>query len=152
MSFFAAVLLLATAIQQDRTSWMNPASFHLTVGMPRTEAIEALRAWSPKPGASADELVIDYGEDKALTLQFHRGRLKSVRFELFVFLPETRKAFEEARAALRAIRGEPRTSGRSVLVYDEALPNIMLVVSDDPKSTQGKKGLGIVASRWYDPR
>jgi hypothetical protein len=39
-----------------------------------------------------------------------------------------------------------------VLIYDNALPNVMVVVNDDPMSEQGKKGLGVLAVRYYDPR
>jgi hypothetical protein len=28
----------------------------------------------------------------------------------------------------------------------------MVVVTDDPNSAQGKKGLGVLAVRYYDPR
>ena len=48
--------------------------------------------------------------------------------------------------------GKPRVSTSSVLIYDEQLPNLMVVVQDDPKSEQGKKGVGVLAVRYYDPR
>jgi hypothetical protein len=146
-------LLLATAFPStSRTSWMRPDSFHLTIGMSRAQAMTALETWTPKPGKDPDEVVVDYSDDKSLTLQFRKDRLISVRFELFVFLPEIRLAFEEQRAALAESRGKPRKATKSILIYDNALPNIMVVAADDPKSQQGKQGIGILAVRYYDPR
>jgi len=139
---------LQPILQAPTTDWMRLDAFHLTIGMQRAEAVKALRAWNPKEGKDANELVVDYASDKALTLEFRKGRLTSVRFELFALLPHVRKAFEERRAAL----GEPRRSTRSILIYDHVLPNVIVVVNDDPKSAQGKKGLGVVAVRYYDPR
>jgi hypothetical protein len=146
------LLLLLLTIAQPQTDWMRPDSFHLTIGMQRSDAVGALRAWNPKPGRTQDELVIDYASDKALTLEFQKDRLRSIRFELFVFLPHVRKVFDEQRAYLRSTYGAPRKSSRSVLVYDNTLPNVMVVAADDPKSEHGKKGLGVLAVRYYDPR
>ena len=145
MAVFFALLLALTAPTID---WMRLEAFHLAIGMPRADAMAALSAWNPKPGKGANEVVVDYASDKSLTLEFKKERLHSVRFELFVLLPHVRKAFEEKRAAM----GEPRKATRSVLVYDNALPNAIVVVEDDPKSQQGKKGLGVLAVRYYDPR
>lgn len=142
------LLALLLTIAAPTTDWMRLESFHLAIGMSRAEAVDALRAWSPKPGKDADELLVDYAADKSLTLHFRKDRLQSVRFELFVLLPHVRKAFEERRAAM----GEPPKATRSILIYDNALPNAMVVVNDDPKSEQGKKGLGVLAVRYYDPR
>ncbi len=140
--------LLLTIAAAPTTDWMRLEAFHLTIGMPRADAIDAIRAWRPKPGKDANEVYIDYTDDKSLTLEFRKDRLKSVRFELFTLLPQVRKAFEEKRAAM----GEPRKATRSILIYDNALPNAMVVVADDPNSVQGKKGLGVLAVRFYDPR
>lgn len=146
-------LLLATAFPStSRTSWMRPDSFHLTIGMSRVEAMTALEKWAPKPGKDANEVVVDYSDDKALTLQFRKDRLASIRFELFVFLPEIRLAFEEERASLAESLGKPRKATKSILIYDNALPNVMVVANDDPKSQHGKQGLGVLAVRYYDPR
>ena len=144
----APLLALLLAIAAPTTDWMRLESFHLTIGMPRAEALDALRAWNPKQGKDPDELVVDYASDKALTLEFKKDRLTAVRFELFVLLPKARKAFDEKRAVL----GEPRKATRSVLIYDNALPNVIVVVNDDPKTVQGRKGLGVLAVRYYDPR
>jgi len=151
MATILALLLTLTAPAQP-TDWMRLESFHLVIGMKRAEAIAALSAWSPKPGRNADEVVVDYSGERSLTLQFKNDRLQSARFELFVLLPHIRKAYEEKRLALLTTLGEPRKTTRSVLIYDNTLPNVMVVVADDPKSEQGKKGLGVLAVRYYDPR
>ena len=75
-----------------------------------------------------------------------------MRFELFVYLPDIRLAFEEERARLAESRGKPRKATKSILIYDNALPNVMVVAADDPKSQQGKQGIGVLAVRYYDPR
>jgi hypothetical protein len=152
MALLLALLLSTAFPSTSRTSWMRPESFHLTIGMTRAEAMQVLEKWAPKPGKDADEVVIDYSDERALTLQFRKGRLTSARFELFVFLPDIRPAFEEERARLAESRGKPRKATKSILIYDNALPNVMVVAADDPKSEQGKKGVGVLAVRYYDPR
>jgi hypothetical protein len=147
-------LILASAVPSapSKTAWMRLETFGLSVGMQRDAAIDAIKQWQPKKGASADEIVVDYGNDKALTITFANGRVQSVRFELFTMLVETRRAFEEQRAYLRETRGAPRKALPTALIYDNALPNVMVVITDDPNSEQGKKGLGVLAVRYYDPR
>ena len=152
MALLLALLLSTAFPSTSRTSWMRPESFHLAIGMTRAEAMTALEKWAPKPGKDADEVVVDYSDERALTLQFRKGRLASVRFELFVFLPDIRLAFEEERARLAEVRGKPRKATKSILIYDNALPNVMVVAADDPKSQQGKQGIGVLAVRYYDPR
>jgi hypothetical protein len=152
MPAILALLLLTAFPSTNRTAWMRPDSFHLTIGMPRAEAMKALETWTPKAGKTADEVVVDYSDDKSLTLEFRKGRLTSIRFELFVYLTATRLAFDEEKKYLADSLGTPRVATKSVLVYDTALPNIMVVVTDDPKSEQAKKGLGVLAVRYYDPR
>lgn len=152
MALLLALLLSTAFPSTSRTSWMRPESFHLAIGMTRAEAMTAVEKWSPKPGKDADEVVVDYSDERALTLRFSKGRLTSVRFELFVFLPDIRPAFEEERARLAETRGKPRKATKSILIYDNALPNVMVVAADDPKSEQGKQGIGVLAVRYYDPR
>src|SRR5689334_12307490 len=89
-----SLAILAATLQvpfpsPSRVSWMRPESFHLMVGMNRQEAVKKLEdnGWKPKKGADADHLVVDYTDEKALTLEFRRNRLCSIRFELFAFLP-----------------------------------------------------------------
>jgi hypothetical protein len=145
-------LLLSAFPSTSRISWMRLESFHLTIGMTRDEMVKAIAPWNPKFGKDKNEIVIDYSGDKALTLELKNDRLRSVRFELFSYLPEIRKAFDEEKAYLRSARGTPRKSTAAVLIYDDALPNVMAVLKDDPNSEQAKKGLGVLAVRYYDPR
>jgi hypothetical protein len=152
MPILFSLLLLLTGTSGSTTEWMRLEAFHLTIGMPRENAMSALEAWNPKQGKNADEIVVDYSDERAMTLEFRKGRLYSVRFELFVLLPEVRKSFESERAYLKESRGEPPKATKSILIYDNALPNVMVVVTDDPKSEPGKKGLGVLAVRYYDPR
>jgi hypothetical protein len=134
---------------------MTPQAFRLVIGMTRADAVKTLldSGWSVKPGRNSDEMVIDYSDDKSLTLEFNGDRLRSVRFELFAMLPEIRDAFVEQRTFLRKELGAPKSTVKStsIILYDDRLPNIMVVLSDDPKSDYGKKGVGYLAVRYYDP-
>jgi hypothetical protein len=152
MPFLLSLLLLTVPAKKVDTTWMRPDAFHLAIGMSRTQVMSTLSAWTPKQGKNANELTVDYSDDKAMTLEFREERLRAVRFELFVMLPDVRKAFDEERARLQKERGDPPKATRSILIYDNALPNLMVVVTDDPKSQQGKRGLGVLAVRYYDPR
>lgn len=152
MHLFLALLLATSFPSNNRTSWMRPDAFHLTIGMSRADALSALEKWAPKRGRDAQEIVVDYSDDKALTLHFRKERLISVRFELFVFLPDIRLAFDEEKARLADTLGKPRKATKSILIYDNTLPNVMVVAADDPKSQQGKQGIGVLAVRYYDPR
>ena len=150
------LVLLASAFpSSSKTSWMFPQSFRLTIGMTRADAVKTLEesGWTVKRGQRESELVIDYSEEKSLTLAFQRDRLRSVRFELFALIPNVRAAFAEHKALLRKEYGEPRKVTRSdtVVVYDNRLPNIMVVLSADPKSEYGQKGVGYLAVRYYNP-
>src|SRR5436309_3545636 len=133
---------------------MRPESFHLIIGMPRADALRTLQSdgWKAKEGADAKHVEVDYDADKSFTLAFERGRLASVRFELYVILHDARSAFAEETAYLRSAFGEPKKKSKSVVVYDNKLPNVMAVLSNDPKSQQGQKGVGMVVVRYYDPR
>ena len=147
-------LLLATAFPSNsKTSWMRPESFHLKVGMSRAAAVKALESngWKTKRGDGDQQLVVEYSDDKSLTLQFERERLKSVRFELFTILQDAPKAFEEERAYLHESLGKPRMKSQKIVLYDQVLPNVMAVLSADPKSEQAQKGVGMIVVRYYDP-
>jgi hypothetical protein len=120
--------------------------------MTRIEAVRALDKWTPRAGKDKNELIVDYSDDKSLTLEFRNDRLTSIRFELFTYLNGIRGAFDEERKYLLQAHGDPRKSTKSILIYDNTLPNVMVVVTDDPKTQQGKKGLGVLAVRYYDPR
>lgn len=148
----AFILLAATNFPSNsQTAWMRPDAFKLRLGMGRGEAVRALKAWNPKAGNHPNEVVVDYTGERALTLEFEADRLHSVRFELFAFIPEVRKAFDEEKQRLRETLGEPRKSTKSVLIYDRKLPNVMVVLADDAKSQQGKQGIGMLAVRYFDP-
>ena len=148
-----AFLLAATFPSNSKTSWMRPESFHLTIGMNRAAAVKALESngWKTKKGNGASQLVVDYADDKSLTLQFAGERLTSIRFELFTILQEAPHAFEEERAFLRESLGKPRTATKKVVIYDHKLPNVMAVLSADPKSEQAQKGVGMLVVRYFDP-
>jgi hypothetical protein len=147
------VFLFATDFPSNsKTSWMRPESFHLAVGMSRAETMEKLEAWKTKKGKAEDELVIDYADDKEVTLQFHRNRLRSIRFQLYAFLPDAHTAFDEEKAFLRQTLGAPKKlKSKAIVAYTDTLPNVMVVLSADPKSKNGENGLGILVVRYYDP-
>jgi len=147
-------LFFATAFPSNsKTSWMRPESFHLKIGMRRAAAVKALESngWKTKPGDAEGKLIVDYADDKSLTLQFERDRLKSIRFELFTILQDAPVAFEEERAFLHQSLGKPRMGSKKILLYDQTLPNVMAVLAADPKSEQAQKGVGVVVVRYYDP-
>jgi len=146
------VLLAAEFPSTSKTAWMRPESFHLAIGMSRSETMEKLEAWKLKKGEKEDEMVIDYADDKGVTLQFYKDRLRSIRFELFCFLPDSHSAFEEEKAFLRESLGAPKKlKSKTIVAYTDTLPNVMVVLAADPKSANGSKGLGILVVRYYDP-
>ena len=149
------VLFLATAFPStSKTSWMRPEAFHLTIGMTRKEAMSTLKSsgWKARKADDRKQVILDYADDKTITLTFVGDRLRSIRFELFTILHDAHGAFDEEMAYLRTARGEPRKNSKSVALYDDALPNVMVVLANDPKSEQGQKGVGMVVVRYYDPR
>ena len=138
----------------SKTSWMRPESFHLEVGLSRAETLKRLDegGWKTKKGKNANELVVDYSDADSVTLQFHKKRLKALRFEHFAFLQDARSAFDEEKAYLRDAFGAPKKmKTASIVVYDRVLPNVMVVLAADPKSENGKKGLGLLVVRYFDP-
>jgi hypothetical protein len=149
----ALVVFLLAFPSNSRTSWMRPESFHLTIGMSRAAAVKELEAsgWKLKRGDDDEHWVVDYTEDKSLTLHFNRERLHSVRFELFAIVGQARDAFAEEKSFLMDALGKPRVATKSVLVYDNRLPNVMVVLNDDQKSELGQKGVGLLVVRYYDP-
>ena len=148
-------LLLATSFPStSQTSWMSPQSFRLVIGMTQAEALKTLESagWPVKEGRNKEQLVVDYSDDKAMTMEFKRGRLRSIRFELFAMLPQIRVAFLEQKKLLQKAHGSAKkTNEKSVVIYDDRLPNIMVVLADDPRSEYGQKGIGFLAVRYYDP-
>jgi len=148
-------LLFATAFPSaNRTSWMRPESFHLTIGMPRATVMSTLTdyGWKTTKTKKGD-VEVEYTDDKAFTLHFERDRLHAIRFELYTIVGQAKDAFDEERAFLRDTLGAPKKiAATNVIVYDNRLPNVMVVVDDDPKSFNGKKGIGVLVVRYYDPR
>ena len=147
MTLLLALLLAAPFPSSSLTSWMRPEPFHLTIGMTHDSALDALRqnGWKTKPGPKSDQLEVDYSDDRTVTLRFTRGRLKSVRFELFAFLPEIRKAYDEEKATLRGELGAGKVT-KSIVLYDKVLPNVMVVLSPD-----ARKGIGMLSVEYFDP-
>ena len=146
--------VLAAIAPSNKTSWMRPELFHLVVGMPRAEAVKALEdsGWKTKKGEDDEHVVVDYSDDKSLTLQFRRDRLNAISFELFALIPEAQLAFTEQKNVLRERLGEPRKTLPSIVIYDDRLPNVMVILNADPKSEHGRRGLGMLVVRYYDPR
>jgi hypothetical protein len=137
-----------------KTAWMRPESFHLVIGLSRAETLKRLGegGWKTKPGKNARELVVDYTDADSFTLQFRKDRLKAVRFEHFAFLQDARAAFYEETAYLHEAFGTPKKMKvKTIVVYDRILPNVMVVLSADPNSENGKKGLGLLVVRYFDP-
>ena len=150
----AFLAVLASITPANRTSWMRPDLFHLVIGMPRAEAVKTLNenGWKTKPGEDKNHVVIDYSDERGVTLQFKKDRLAAVNFELFALVPEAQLAFAEQRVVLLEKYGAPRKSLPSIVLYDDRLPNVMVVLSADPKSEHGRRGLGMLVVRYYDPR
>jgi len=153
MIALVAFLLAGAFPSNSKTSWMRPESFHLAIGMSRAAAVKELETsgWKLKRGDDGEHWIVDYAEDKSLTLHFDRERLHSVRFELFAIVGRAREAFVEEKAFLRESLGKPRVSSKTLVVYDNRLPNVMVVLTDDPKSAAGQKGIGMLVVRYYDP-
>jgi hypothetical protein len=146
------LLLLGAFPSTSKTAWMNPASFHLRVGMSREAAVERLRAdgWPAKPGKAGDDLLVEFDQGRTLTLAFRRGRVTSIRFELVAFAPEVRAAFAEKKKTLRSELGRAKERG-STLIYEKTNPQVMAVLSTDPTTSFGKQGLGFFVVRYFEP-
>jgi hypothetical protein len=152
---FILALLFATAFPSaSRTSWMRPESFHLTIGMRRDAALATLKefGWKPQTAKSGD-VSVDYTDDKSFTLHFERDRLHAIRFELYTIVGQAHDAFDEERSFLHNTLGPPKKLAvPNIVLYDDRLPNVMVVLNDDPKSESGRKGVGVLVVRYYDPR
>ena len=150
----AFLAVLASTTPAAQTTWMRPDLFHLVIGMPRNEVEKTLEmnGWKLKPGDDPNHVVIDYAEDKGVTLQFRKERLNAVSFELFALVPQAKMAFDEEKSFLRQKFGDSKKTKPSIVIYDDRLPNVMVVLSADPKSEHGRRGLGMLVVRYYDPR
>jgi len=149
MLLLVALLLSTPFPSSSRTAWMRPESFRLTIGMARTEVMKRLKedGWKPQKGDNDNQMIVDYSSNKSLTLEFQKERLASVRFELFVMIPEVGSAFDEERTFLRNTLGDPKPiKSKSMIIYDATLPNVMVVQTKD-----NSKGLGVLAVRYYNP-
>src|SRR3954452_25008252 len=154
LNLLLAFFLASPFPSASKTAWMRPESFHLVIGMSRADTLKRLNdaGWKPKAGKKAHEFIIDYSDADSITLQFRKERLKAVRFEHFAFLQDARSAFAEETAYLRDAFGAPKKmKTKSIVLYDHVLPNVMVVLSADPKSENGKKGLGLLVVRYFDP-
>jgi hypothetical protein len=142
-------IFFAVAPVSNETSWMRPDSFHLTIGMPKAEALRALTSSGLKPrdGDHAGQTIVDITPTKSLTLEFTKNRLQSVRFELFTMLDRIDGAFAEEKRFLHDSLGAPKPiPSRSMVIYDTTSPRVMAVVTTDRK-----QGLGMLAVRYYVP-
>jgi len=137
-----------------KTAWMSPESFHVAVGMQRKRVLAQLTGagWKPHKGKAPNHLLIEVGQTKTVTLEFQHDRLHSIRFELFDFLPDVTAAFKEEAAALVKRYGPPKAGvkSKSIVIYDQITPNIMVVLSTDPTTTAGKQGLGFMTVRYFE--
>jgi hypothetical protein len=149
MPFILALFLAASFPSSSQTSWMRPEAFHLTVGMSRADAIHAITDLGLKPQKGDDDrhVIVDYTPTKSLTLEFSKARLRSIRFEYFTMTEEIGGAFDEQKKFLRETFGNPKPiPSKSMLIYDSTLPNVMAVVTNNPR-----KHLGTLVVRYYDP-
>jgi hypothetical protein len=155
MLFVISLLLGLSFPSASKTSWMRPESFRLIIGMTREEAMTVLKtsSWEIQKGEDPDKVVVEYDGNKAMTLEFQRDRLRGIRFELFGLIPDIHAAFAEERAFLKEKLGEPKRQIRSkqIVLYDSILPNVMMVASTDPQSENGRKGIGLLVVRYFDP-
>ena len=147
-------LLLSLAFPSNsKTSWMRPESFRLSIGMPKPDAMNALKQSGWDIEDRGDTVNVEYDGNKALTLEFSKERLYGIRFELFALIPEIKQAFDEERAFLKETLGEPKTAVKSktIVLYDSTLPNVMMVASTETDSENGRKGIGRLLVRYFDP-
>ena len=153
MLLLASLLLAISFPSNSKTSWMRPDAFRLVIGMTKTEAMTALNASGWDIEDRGDTVNVEYDGNKALTLEFAKERLKGVRFELFGLIPDIRQAFAEQRAFLKEKLGEPKKAPRSdtVVIYDSTLPNVMMVASTELDTENGRKGIGRLVVRYFDP-
>ncbi|MEO8215878.1 MAG: hypothetical protein ABI718_02235 [Acidobacteriota bacterium] len=131
---------------------MEPASFHLTIGMAQSQVTAKLaeQGWSLHKGKIENEHFIEYDQGKTVTLVFSQDKLSSARFEFVDFVPEVKAAFAEQRKSLRHNYGLPLVRGNgNTLIYDLPDVSIFAVLSTNPKDEFGKKGLGFFVVRYF---
>ena len=155
MKLLALLLLLGSQAfpSQDQTSWMQPDAFRLTLDMKRSVATKMLEdsGWVTRPGKEPGHLIVDYDENRTITLSFANGRLESIRFELVDFIPRLQTAFEEQRRSLEERLGKPDRTKEDILMYERTEPNVIVVKSTKSDSSFGKQGLGFLTVRYFAP-
>ena len=153
MLLITSLLLAISFPSNSKTSWMRPDSFHLTIGMSKSAAMAKLKDSEWDIEDRGDTVNVEYDGNKALTLEFTKERLYGVRFELFGLIPEIKSAFDEERKFLKEHLGDPKKAGHSdtIVIYDTLLPNIMMVASTELTTENGRKGIGRLVVRYFDP-
>ncbi len=134
-------------------SWMEPAAFHLRIGMSRQEAVRIIErgGWETEAAKNSNNLVLVYDSGKTATLSFRDDQLVSIRFELVDFIGGVRNAFSELAARMRKEHGKPSAARDQILIYDQTQPRIYIVLSTDPTTSFGVQGLGFLAVRYFVP-
>lgn len=146
--------ILATAFpSSSKTAWMQPAAFHLALGMPREKAVATLESagWEAKPGKAENHLIVEYDNGRTVTLAFEKNRLQSIRFEYVAFIPELKTAFQEQQTFLENRLGPAKKLSPTILAYDRQVPSVFLVLSTDAKSSFGRQGVGFLVVRYFEP-
>jgi hypothetical protein len=147
--------LLISFPSATKTAWMDPASFHLQLGMPQSQVVAQLKAdgWSCSPGNEPHHLVVRYDDGRTITLVFREDKLDSARFELVGFIPGVREAFAELEKFLTEKRGEPgrRVRNPTLLSWEDKSPHIVVVLSTSRETSYGRQGLGLLVVRYFVP-
>lgn len=149
------VLLLLLQLQfpaADETSWMEPASFHLDLGEPRSEveASFAARGWRIERDDDGT-FIHDYAEGKVVTMEFRKDRLTSIRFELVSLRPRLSDNWEQVKSRLRDRFGDPEVEKASLLLTGTEDEAVHAVLEDDLDSSLGKQGAGRIIVRYFVP-
>jgi hypothetical protein len=149
------IFLVASAFpSQSKTAWMDPASFHLRVGMTERQAATALRehGWKTEQGKVAGETVVSYDQGRTITVVTEKGKVRSIRFEFVGYIPDVEQAFAERQKALRREFGKPAEHGKgSMLIWEKTAPNVIAVLSTHRETSYGKQGLGLFVVRYFEP-
>ena len=153
LAFLLILILPQSFPSSELTAWMRPDAFRIAIGMDQGEAEARLdgSGWKIREGNEPGHLILDYDENRSLTLVIQDGVVESARFELVDFIPKLQKAFDEQRTTLAERFGEPDQSGGGLLIYDQVSPNVYVVLSTRPDSSFGRQGIGFLAVRYFDP-
>lgn len=155
MLMLCAVLGTVAPPNAKSLSWMQPAAFRLTVGMPEAEARKRLATDGRVllPGRSPDEVVVEYQPGKTVTLQFSGRKLVSMRFELVDFLPSMKDYWREVKSNLQVRLGVPQVApkGTDVMIWTDRNPQVMAALSMKKDDQFGRQGLGFIVIRHFAP-